>query len=346
MSDAYNLPSQDANPAPNPGNRDTNSAAHLPAQEGDAAATPAARPHGAPPHGERRSRRRAVISAPVRVRSVDVTEGGPDEVTTTLDVSRGGLLFVSSQPAFSLDMVVAVTFPYIKSQGLAQAEQEGRVARCTQLADGRCAVAVILGSGAGEDLVDSSGHKLVDEKALVAPAGALQRDTKKPLVLVVDADMRARDTVKVQLTGEGYQVMAVGTAEEAHEVLKMFTPSLLIAEIEGEDLPGYALCAYVKTTPRLQTVPVVLMTSSAYPSDYASAHSLGAVVCMAKPYRQERLAHIVRLLAPTDEAKAQTAPARPADLTRRAGGANAAKPAAPGATRMIDSMRKRFRPSR
>ena len=33
---------------------------------------------------DRRSRRRALISAPVRVRSVDVTDGGPDEISTTL----------------------------------------------------------------------------------------------------------------------------------------------------------------------------------------------------------------------------------------------------------------------
>src|SRR5580693_8328298 len=36
--------------------------------------------------GERRGRRRALISAPVRLRSVDVTIAGPDEVTTTADV--------------------------------------------------------------------------------------------------------------------------------------------------------------------------------------------------------------------------------------------------------------------
>ena len=40
--------------------------------------------------GERRSRRRALISAPVRVRSIDVTGSNIDEISTTLDVSRGG----------------------------------------------------------------------------------------------------------------------------------------------------------------------------------------------------------------------------------------------------------------
>ena len=268
-----------------------------------------------PSRGERRSRRRALISAPVRVRSLDVTDGGCDEISTTLDVSRGGVLFVSSQCTFVQGMEVAVTFPYTKVRGSAQAEQLGRVARVSEMADGCRSVAVALGVGVGEDLIDSSGRKLIEAQA--PSASSPQADTKKPLVLVVDAESMIRESLKTYLGNEGYEVIAVGTAGEAHDVLKMFTPALLIAEIEGEDLPGYELCAHVKTTPRLQTIPVVLLTSSAYPSDYANAHSLGAVVCMAKPYRQERLGHVVRLLAPTQQAKEQTAPPRPADLKRR-----------------------------
>jgi CheY-like chemotaxis protein len=264
---------------------------------------------------ERRSRRRALISAPVRVRSLDVTEGGPDEISTTLDVSRGGLLFLSSQCTFVQGMEVAVTFPYSRVLGAAQAEQAGRIARVTEMADGRRSVAIALGVGIGEDLVDSCGRKLLEspEATACVPEG----DAKKPLVLVVDAESAIRESLKTYLGNEGYEVIAVGNAGEAHAVLRMRTPALLIAEIEGADLPGYELCAHVKSTPRLQTVPVVLLTSSAYPSDYANAHSLGAVVCMAKPYRQERLGHVVRLLAPTPQAKEQTAPPRPADLKRR-----------------------------
>ena len=54
----------------------------------------------------------------------------------------------------------------------------------------------------------------------------------------------------------------------------------------------------------------------------ASAHSLGAVVCMAKPYRQERLGHVVRLLAPPPNANDDAMPPRPADPSRRHLGAS------------------------
>jgi len=276
---------------------------------------------------DRRKRRRALISAPIRVRAVDVTEDGPDEVSTTLDVSRNGVQFVSDLPGstspashagFAAGMEVGVTFPYTNTPQIAQAEQAGRVVRVSEMPDGRRSVAVALGLGVGEDIVDAAGRTLVGKQPATTQ-GELATEPEKPLVLVVDSDQYIRDSLKTHLDADGYEVVAVSSAAEAHEALKMFTPALLISEIEGEDLPGYELCAHCKATPRLRTVPVMLLTSSAYPSDYANAHSLGAVVCMAKPYRQERLAHIVRLLAPTQRAKAQCAPARPADPSRRAG---------------------------
>ena len=120
-------------------------------------------------------------------------------------------------------------------------------------------------------------------------------------VLTVDSDAALRDSLKTYLQNEGYEVIAVATNVEAREVLNIFTPSLVIAEVEGENLPGFDVCAHVKSSEHLRHIPVVLITRSAYPSDYSNAHSIGAVVCMAKPFKQERLGHVVRLLAPLPE---------------------------------------------
>ena len=117
-------------------------------------------------------------------------------------------------------------------------------------------------------------------------------------MLAVDADDVVREALRSYLTVNGYDVIAVKTGAEARQALTMLTPALLIAEVEGEGLPGFDLCAHVKSHPRLRHIPVLLTTRSGNPSDYSNAHSLGAVVCMAKPYKQDRLGHVVRLLAP------------------------------------------------
>jgi CheY-like chemotaxis protein len=282
---------------------------------------------------ERRRRRRAIISAPVRVRSADVT-CGPDEILTTTNVSRTGILFHTSNQTYRRGMTLAVTFPYSASFGNVQAERPGRVARINNLADGLQAIAVEFCDALAENLADDRGHDVAPEAVPAPSAEELAKlypeiDAKKPLVLVVDACKALRETLKTYLSAESYEVIAVATNGEARDTLKIMLPALIIAEVEGDNMPGYDLCVHVKSTQHLKRIPVMLMTSSAYPSDYASAHSLGAVVCIAKPFRQERFGHVVRMLAPPPEGRQRCAPARPADPSRRHVAASSVKYAQP-----------------
>ena len=297
--------------ASQPQNHEHSSEAIAPQTSGGSPTAAAPKPTAAPPGADRRRRRRALISAPVRVRGTCITdETCPDEVSLTLDVSRTGLLFLTQDASYRRGMEVVVTFPYSNAPTAIHAEQPGRVARVVEMADGRRAVALALGKvadeGVGEDLVDSGGQTLV--KAREVGAKIEIPEPKKRLVLAVDSDDVLRDSLKACLMNEGYEVIAVSNCADAREVLNIYVPDLLIAEVEGEGLPGFDLCAHVKGTDRLRKIPVVLTTRSGYPSDYSNAHSLGAVVCMAKPYKQERLGHVVRLLAPTAQAKLQSGP--------------------------------------
>jgi CheY-like chemotaxis protein len=276
---------------------------------------------------DRRRRRRALISAPVRVRGVHIKESGPDEISTTIDISRGGILFVTHNKSFEPGMDVAITFPYCKAPGALHAEQHGIVARVHEISDGRFAVAIAIGQGVGEDLVDSCGWKLDEDAARVCTTRG--SGSTKQLVLALEADETARKSLRNYLTNEGYDVIAVKNATEAREVLNQFIPALIIAEVEGEGLPGFELCVFVKSTEKLTKIPVLLTTRNGYPTDYSNAHSLGAVVCMAKPYKQERLGHVVRLLAPPPQDLAPNVPApRPPDPSRRTFNGQGAKSAA------------------
>lgn len=282
----------------------------------------------APVQPERRRKRRALISAPLRVRTKNLTGEGLDEVASTVDVSRLGVLFHTNLDCYMRGMELAVTFPYSKMPHGIQAEQQGMVARVQDLGNGRRAVAVVLGVVPGQHIVDTYGRKLANTpvqltslKAAFAANGMMAEkltnlDVKKPVVLAVDGDVAVRESLKCCLEKEGYEVIALSSAKEGRNLLDMMTPALIIAEVEGEGLPGYDLCAHVKQTPRLRHIPVVLTTGSAYPSDYSNAHSLGAVVCMAKPYKQERIAHIARLLAPPPSAHQNPFTPRPADPSR------------------------------
>ena len=269
---------------------------------------------GAPHRSERRHRRRAPIAALLRVRGTNITDAeNPDEISTTIDVSRAGLLFLTRSSSYRPGMKVAVTFPYSNAPSAIHAEQSGHVVRTVEMCDGLRAVAISLGRQAAvpreTEIVDAAGRPIMAEcPGTVTHSTPKQPSRRKPLILAVDADDNVREALKTYFLCEGYEVIAVNNAADAREVLNMMTPALLIAEVEGDGLPGFDLCAHVKATQHLRHVPVILTTKSAYPSDYANAHSLGAVVCMAKPYKQERMGHVVRLLAPTEQAKQQPTP--------------------------------------
>jgi CheY-like chemotaxis protein len=259
---------------------------------------------------DRRKNARTLISAPVRVRGVEGSFRNFDETTTTINLAPDGILIETTSTAYYRTMKVSVACPYDASAGDVQTVQEGRVVRVGEPRNGRRAVAISLSLGA-ENKVSDSQKETVSPGQRALPT----QELGAPLVLVVESESSASEFMKTYLSAEGYEVITVSTVGEARTVLEERTPSLLIAEIEGEGTPGFVLCSHFKQTPRLKPVPVMLLTSSAYPSDYAKAHSLGAVVCMAKPYKRERLGHVVRLLAPPPNAD-QVSPHRQADTSR------------------------------
>ena len=99
--------------------------------------------------------------------------------------------------------------------------------------------------------------------------------------------------------------------------LRTTVPVCFLAEVEGKDMSGHDLCLIIKRNDRLQHVPVILLTRAAQPADYAASHQLGAVVCMAKPFKPERLLHVVRLVAPPPQNRSAYGSSRSASNIER-----------------------------
>lgn len=116
-------------------------------------------------------------------------------------------------------------------------------------------------------------------------------------VLCVVSDLAAARALCEMPEKDGYHVVAVSPAQEALDILHSETPNVILAEAEGQDISGKDLCAIVKTCARWQHIPVIVLTASALPSDYAASHEIGAVVCMATPCKPERRRSAIHLVA-------------------------------------------------
>ena len=246
---------------------------------------------------ERRRRKRAKITAQVHVRGVDAPEPF-EELCKSVDVSRDGLLFTAARAGYWKGQPLDIVFPYSNAATALNQAQRAEVVRVSEQG-GHYAVAVQFSAARAAEAKDGKGASAAEAFAGnasgAAPAAAPKQQS---VVLAVESDPRTAEIMRNILSQDGYTVVIVPTAQQALEVLRTTVPVCFIAEVEGQDMGGHDLCLIIKRNERLQRVPVILLTRAAQPADYAASHQLGAVVCMAKPFKPERLLHVVRLVAP------------------------------------------------
>ena len=246
------------------------------------------------PTVDRRRRRRAKISAQVHIKVVDAPEP-LEEVCMSIDVSRDGLLFVAKRAGFWKGQQLDVTFPYSTAAAALNTAQRAEIVRVSEQPGGRFQIAVEFLSAKSSGKGAAMGNA-IDAGSAGSALGALTKE--QSVVLAVEPDNRTADIMRNMLAQDGYTVVVVANAQEALEALRTMTPAVFIAEVEATDMSGHDLCLIIKRNERLARVPVILLTRSAQPADYTAGHQLGAVVCMAKPFKPERLQHVVRLVAP------------------------------------------------
>jgi CheY-like chemotaxis protein len=245
---------------------------------------------------ERRRRKRAKITAQVHMRGINTPEPF-EEICKSVDVSRDGLLVTSARAGYWKGQRLDVTFPYSTAAAALNSSQPAEVVRVSEQ-DGRYAVALQFTNTKSDSAVK------VDPSVAGVPASSTATHTKQQsVVLAVESDPKTAEIMRSILSNDGYTVIIVPTAQQALDILRTTIPVVFLAEVEAKDMSGHDLCLIIKRNDRLQRVPVILLTKSAQPADYSASHQLGAVVCMAKPFKPERLLHVVRLVAPPPTAR-------------------------------------------
>ena len=248
-------------------------------------------------NAERRRRRRAKISAQVHLRALDSPEPF-EEVCTTVDVSRDGLQISASGSGYWKGQQLSVIFPYSSANSAMNQSQSAEVVRVTQTPGGKFAIGIQFVSARSDARGDRKGGPAFDPASGEANSPGHAQTQQQSVVLAVEPDQRSAEALRSMLQPDGYTVVTVASAQDALDVLKTTVPCVFISEVECEDMSGHDLCLIIKRNDRLQRVPVILLTRSAQPADYSASHQMGAVVCMAKPFKPERLQHVVRLVAP------------------------------------------------
>jgi len=262
--------------------RHNTDAAKASAGDGNSASrskSPAKHPAGS--SADRRKRWRVRIEEKVHIRGGIGTLEMFEDVAQSIDVTRDGLLILTSRGGYWVGQILHVTFPYRPVPGAINVARRAKVVRNQSQPPFRYTVAVQF------------------EQGEAAGAGLLATPTTGHVrVLGVESDPGAARAIRDLLEQDGYQVVMVPSAQDALDILQSHTPDVVFAQAEGGRVSGRDLCTTLKKTLRLQHIPVILMTNSALPSDYSASHRAGAVMCIRTPCDPGRVQRAIHLVVP------------------------------------------------
>ena len=157
-------------------------------------------------------------------------------------------------------------------------------------------------------------------------------------LLLADDSVTVQRVIELTFADEDVRVVAVSDGDQAIAELDAHPPDIVLADVGMPGKNGYEVAAYMRQSPRLQHIPIVLLTGAFEPVDQERAAEAGCDGVLAKPFEPQQVIGRVRELL-ARSAKKDSANAAPAAPAARAAAADmfaaaAVNPAAPAAAAM------------
>ncbi len=112
-------------------------------------------------------------------------------------------------------------------------------------------------------------------------------------ILLVDSDPNACDRMQ-QALGSGFLLQSVVSLMEARQYLTECLPDILICEVLLGQESGLDLCRFVRRSPSLLHLPIILLTTLTTLQDKVAGFDAGADDYIVKPFDARHLAARIR----------------------------------------------------
>lgn len=106
---------------------------------------------------------------------------------------------------------------------------------------------------------------------------------KRKHILIVDDSLEIGELLKERLMVEGFEVHVETHGSPALLYASEHMPDLAILDLNLPDMSGYDVCRELRRLSRPWTVPVVMLTGMARPSDKLKGFASGSDVYLTKP---------------------------------------------------------------
>jgi len=115
-------------------------------------------------------------------------------------------------------------------------------------------------------------------------------------VLVVDDEVYILQILEFSLEMEGFDVATAQNGEEAIAQALENPPDLVVLDIMMPRMDGYEACRRLKTDPRTQNTPVILLSAKGRSIDQEIGFEAGAEEYITKPFSPRKLVERIKAL--------------------------------------------------
>jgi CheY-like chemotaxis protein len=113
-------------------------------------------------------------------------------------------------------------------------------------------------------------------------------------LLLADDSVTIQRVIELTFADEDIQVFTVGDGRAAIEQIQRDRPDIILADVGMPERDGYEVAAFVKGTPELAAIPVLLLTGAFEPVDEARARAVGCDGVLVKPFEPQMVISRVR----------------------------------------------------
>ena len=115
-------------------------------------------------------------------------------------------------------------------------------------------------------------------------------------LLLADDSLTIQRVIELTFAEEDVDVVAVSDGDQAIKRLESAPPDIVLADIGMPGRDGYEVARYIRQTPKLSHIPVVLLTGAFEPVDQAKAAEVGCDGVLAKPFEPQLVIGCVKEL--------------------------------------------------
>ena len=112
---------------------------------------------------------------------------------------------------------------------------------------------------------------------------------EQPVILLVDDNAINLQLLFETLDGQGYQLLAARSGEEALRIARKATPDLILLDIMMPGIDGYETCARLKADEVTRNSVVIFLTALQSTEEKVRGLSMGAMDFITKPFDPEEI---------------------------------------------------------